>query len=390
MSAHPSSAILHAGAPDKNMTVFRKVRVAVHDPVAFIGFESGYTLLIGRDGELERGRTRGDADEVRVYEEFEPEGGLSGDREIRAAQAVTECLRRRGVVDVIADRTLPLLYVETLRDANIRVQLDPHLGVADRRRKTADEREALREAQEITESAVRMACELIAGADTDDAGVLIDRRPGHDGRVLTSEVVKSAIISFLAEQGAVTEDPCVSGGPAGADCHWSGSGPLRSGEPVIVDIFPRHAATGFHGDCTRVVVHGDVSEDVAQMHAALLAAKAAGIAALRAGVTGEEVHLATVEVIQRHGFHTGWPPEHAPASYATMTHGTGHGIGLDLKELPLLDLKGPELVEGDCVPVEPGLYRPDTGGLRIEDMLIVTADGAENLNRLHEGLSWRV
>jgi len=390
MTAHTSSAVLLAGTPDKNMSVLRRVRVPVHDPAAYIEFDTGERLLIVRDVELERVRARGDADRVHMYEEFEPEGGLSGDREIRAAQAVAECLRRRGVVEVTADRTLPLLYVEILRDAGLPVTLDRDLGVADRRHKTRDEVEALREAQEIAESAVRMACELIAGADTDDEGVLIDRRAGHEGRVLTSEVVKSAIIAHLAERGAATEDPCVAGGPAGADCHHSGAGPLRSGEPVIVDVFPRHVATGFHGDCTRVVVHGDVSEVVAQMHAALVEAKAAGIAALAAGVTGEDVHRATIAVIERHGFHTGWPPEHAPDSYATMTHGTGHGIGLDLKELPLLDFKGPELVVGDCVTVEPGLYRPDTGGLRLEDMLIVTAEGAENLNTLHEGLSWRV
>lgn len=389
MDSAPWSARVHAGVPATNMTLFRVVRLALHDPAAVVIFDNGERVAILRDVEIERARTAARVDAVYPYEQFTPEGGLSGDREIRAAQSLAAFLKDKAITEAVADRTLPLLFAEELRAAGIQVRLDKALGVQDRRRKTPEEIEALREAQEITESAVRMACELIASSDVADDGVLIDPRPGHAGRPLTSEVVKAAIIGRLAEQGAVTDEPIVAGGPGGSDCHWTGGGPLRTGEPVIVDVFPRHVATGFHGDCTRTVVHGEAGDIVRAMHAAVVEAKAAAIKVLAAAQSAEHVHRAAIEVIERHGFHSGWAPDHAPASYTSMPHGTGHGIGLDLKELPLLDDKGPELVAGDCVTVEPGLYRPDTGGVRVEDMLVVTEQGSENLNRLPEGLDWK-
>jgi Xaa-Pro aminopeptidase len=71
-----------------------------------------------------------------------------------------------------------------------------------------------------------------------------------------------------------------------------------------------------------------------------------------------------------------------------MTHGTGHGIGLDGHEPPLLDVRGPTLVAGDAITVEPGLYCPSLGGVRVEDLLVVEVDGARNLGRLPQGLDW--
>jgi Xaa-Pro aminopeptidase len=164
---------------------------------------------------------------------------------------------------------------------------------------------------------------------------------------------------------------------------------LRTGEPIIVDIFPQSSETLYHGDCTRTVVHGDIPAEVARMHAAVCEARRAGIAAVRAGIAGEAVHRATIAVIQRHGFGIGLPTADALESYCAMTHGTGHGVGLEIHEPPLLDFKGPELLVGDVVTIEPGVYCRQLGGVRVEDMVVVTPSGYENLNRLPEGLDWK-
>ena len=124
------------------------------------------------------------------------------------------------------------------------------------------------------------------------------------------------------------------------------------------------------------------------MHAAVVDAKQAGQQATRAGVTGESVHQAVIDRIVAHQFATGLPDDSSPGDYCAMVHGTGHGIGLDVHEPPLLDFKGPELVVGDALTIEPGLYCRAIGGIRIEDMVIVTENGIENLNQLHEGLDW--
>jgi Xaa-Pro aminopeptidase len=124
------------------------------------------------------------------------------------------------------------------------------------------------------------------------------------------------------------------------------------------------------------------------MRAAVAAAKAAGIAAVRAGATGQQVHEATIGVIKGHGYAVGLPGDDAPDTYCAMVHGTGHGVGLEVHEPPLLDFGGPELIVGDALTVEPGLYSKATGGVRLEDLVVTTSDGCINLNRLPEELSW--
>jgi len=133
------------------------------------------------------------------------------------------------------------------------------------------------------------------------------------------------------------------------------------------------------------VVHGAISPELARMHAAVVEAKRDAIRAVRAGVTGQAVHEATLATLARHGFAAGQPAE---PRVAVISHGTGHGIGLEVHEPPLLATKGPELVVGDVLTVEPGLYALGIGGIRIEDMVAVTATGCENFNTLQESLVW--
>ena len=315
---------------------------------------------------------------------YPPVAGLSGDRETATAQAAAECMQRAGIELVRADRTLPLVFVDTLLDAGVEVEYDPDLGVIDRRAKDEQEIAWIREAQAVTEDAMEMACRLIARADTAGDGTLV-----HNGEALTAERVRATIDHWLLDRGYVNPPSIVAGGREGGDCHNLGAGPLRTGEPVIVDIFPQNRQTLYNGDCTRTVVHGEVPEALAVMHKAVCQAKAAAEAAVRAGVTGEAVHQTTLAALESAGFQYGLPPEDAPADFCSLAHGTGHGLGLDVHEPPLLDMKAPELVVGDVVTIEPGLYRLDLGGVRVEDVVVVTADGCENLNRLPEGLDWK-
>jgi Xaa-Pro aminopeptidase len=321
-------------------------------------------------------------DQVACPADFEPAGGLSGDRETATAQAAAECLRRAGVARVTADRSLPLIFAEMVRRAGIEIACDLELGVAQRRSKDEQEVAWLREAQEVTENAMQMACELVARATAGEDGVLL-----HDGQPLTAERVRAAIDHWLLDRGYVNPTSIIAGGPVGADCHDVGHGPLRTGQPVIIDIFPRNRETLYNGDCTRTVVHGEVPDEIAKMHAAVRAAKAAATAAVKAGVTGEDVHEATKASIIGSGYAVD-SLDGKPDDFCALTHGTGHGVGLDVHEPPLLDRKGPPLVVGDAITIEPGLYRKDLGGVRVEDMVIVTEDGCENLNRLPEGLQW--
>lgn len=380
-------ATIMAGIPARNMALYHRLRFVVGDPAALIELDDDHgrtATLILRDIEMERARRQARADRVACPAEYTPATGLSGDRETATAQAAAEFLRRHGVTRVTADRSLPLIFSHLLAAAGIDVACDLELGVTGRRAKDSEEIEHLREAQRVTEQAVELACGLIARATADRQGRLV-----HDGQPLTSERVRQAIDVFLLERGYLNATSIVAGGPQGADCHDVGSGPLATGAPVIVDIFPQNRQTLYFGDCTRTVVHGAISDELNRMRDAVAAAKAAGIAALRAGVTGQEVHEATTAEITRHGYSLGLPTDAAPDTYCAMVHGTGHGVGLEVHEPPLLDRGGPVLVRGDAVTVEPGLYCRAIGGLRLEDLVVVTDDGCLNLNQLPEELAWR-
>jgi Xaa-Pro aminopeptidase len=379
------TAVLMAGVPAVNKALYHAVRFSVGDPAALLFLPDGEgsfdRLFIVRDIEMARAREHARAEQVACPADYAPEGGLSGDRETATAQAVAEALVRHDIQIAIADRTLPLIFAQHIGERGIEVFYDEQLGVADRRAKDAEEVAWLREAQGVTEGAMAMACRLVAGATAGKGGVL-----EHDGRPLTAERVRLAIDIHLLEQGYTNPGCIVAGGPMGGDCHELGSGELRTGEPVIIDIFPVSRATRYNGDCTRTVVHGDIPDDIAKAHAAVVEAKQAAITATRAGVTGEQVHAATAKVIEAHGYAMGFPTDGHPF---TMPHGTGHGIGLDCHEPPLLDKGGPALVVGDALTIEPGLYQVGVGGVRIEDLVVVTEDGCENLNTLQEGLDWR-
>lgn len=380
----PTRSTIRAGIPLHNSALFHVAQFAVGDPLVYLEIEKEGTICIVRDVEFDRAIESVPADQIFVPTDFTPEGGLSADREVATAQSAAECLYRAGISSVIADRSLPLSFAHILREAGIEVVCDLDFGVAERRQKSADEIEKLRQAQSVTEAAIEMACRMIARSDADASGVLI-----HDGAPLNSERVHSAVNVFLMERGFSGPKYIVAGGSQGASCHHHGDGPLRTGQPVIVDIFPTNKETHYCGDCTRTVVHGDIPSEIVEMHTAVLAAKAAGCAAIRPRITGAEVHAATTKELTDRGYNTGFPPEGSPLSFCTMHHGTGHGIGLEVHEPPLLDATGIALLKGDALTVEPGLYRKDLGGVRVEDMVVVTDDGVENLNHLPEGLDWK-
>lgn len=392
-SAPRQGAVMMAGIPATNLSLFHRVRFRVGDPAVYLELPRGdgadpgrERLFICRDIELERARRTAKADACFSLRDFEPAGGLSGDRETATAQAAAECLRRRGVSRVRADRTLPLIYAHVLGQAGIAVECDPDLGVADRRRKDAQEVEWLDAAQRLAEQFVERACTLIAGATARRDGVLL-----HQESPLTAERMFTIIDGWCLEHGCENPGSIVACGPVGGDCHDRGHGELRTGEPVIVDIFPRVKSSGYFGDCTRVVVHGEIPGPVARMHEAVLAAKAAAQSAIRAGVTGDAVHAVTVSSLAAKGFpfRSGGAPE-GDASWCGLAHGTGHGVGLECHEPPLLDRGGPPLLEGDVVTVEPGVYGRSIGGVRIEDVVVVGREGARVLGGgLATGLRWR-
>jgi Xaa-Pro aminopeptidase len=383
-----TDARMMAGIPTLNAGLYRSIRFLVGDPVVFLELPQSdgqwKSTLICRDIEMERAKRNARAHAVACPADFTPLSGLSGDRETATAQSAAEFLLRAGKKRVVVDRSLPMIYAEMLKRAGIETVCDTQWGVMERRQKDEQEIEFIRQAQKITEEVMELACSTVARASVDAQGIL-----HHDGSPLTSERIRTMIDIWLLQRECSNPGAIVAGGPVGADCHDHGHGVLRTGEPIIVDIFPRDKKTLYNGDCTRTVVHGEIPDEVVRMHAAVAAAKGAATAATRAGVTGEQVHAATSAAIAAAGYQMGLPSHEAPDHFTSMTHGTGHGLGLEVHEPPLLAAGGPVLVVGDVVTIEPGLYCKAIGGVRIEDMVVVREHGCESLNQLHEGLNWK-
>jgi Xaa-Pro aminopeptidase len=220
---------------------------------------------------------------------------------------------------------------------------------------------------------VGRAIEILAESE-DLHGVL------HFGGIpLTSERLRAEIEVALTREGMDTSaSPIVAGGPGAADPHWLGSGPLRPGEAIVLDVFPRSKANRYWADMTRTVAKGDPGELVRRMYAAVLRAQEAALAEIRAGANGRDVHAAVQAVFAEEGF--------AGEDGPRYIHGTGHGVGLEIHEGPALTSMDVELREGDVVTVEPGLYDPAVGAVRIEDLVVVTQDGCRNLTRFPKQL----
>nr|MDQ6918948.1 M24 family metallopeptidase [Candidatus Dormibacteraeota bacterium] len=168
-----------------------------------------------------------------------------------------------------------------------------------------------------------------------------------------------------------------------------GEGPIRANAPVIIDIFPRGRVSRYHGDLTRTIVVGKVPEQVHRMHAVVLQALDAAISMIRPGITGRAVNDRVCRVLKEGGFGAAYEGYKPPEGTPMMIHSTGHGVGLDVHELPNLRPSDVPLEVGDVVTVEPGLYLEGLGGLRVEDTGIVTADGFRNFTSISRSLDPR-
>ncbi|PAU84637.1 peptidase M24 [Halorubrum salipaludis] len=342
------------------------------DPFLTLYADGEIHVLVGG---LEYGRAKREAaaDGVERHADYDYEYGGREARNDMYARFV----RDKGVESVSMPPRGPVGTADALRERGIEVAVDADDRLREVRAvKTDEEVDAIREAQRANEAAMRATEDLLAGADVagdgDDAetGVLL-----HEGEPLTSERVTEEIEVTLLRRGCALDQTIVAGGAQAADPHDRGSGPLRANEAIIVDIFPRSKATKYNADMTRTFCVGEPSETLREWYELTERALDAALDAVEPGATGEDVHAAACEVYEEAGeptFRTD------PETETGFIHSTGHGVGLDVHESPRLATGGEELEPGHVITVEPGLYDPDVGGVRIEDIAVVTEDGYEN------------
>ena len=272
-------------------------------------------------------------------------------------------------LSVCAD--FPLGLAEKLKRDGYKIKIYEEAVCPQRENKTADEISAVQNAQRAAVAAMNAAIKQIASAEIGKDGFL---RCGKT--VLTSEMVRAIICHTLLDIGCTATETIVACGPHSADPHERGTGPLHAGQPIVLDIFPRSTATGYWGDITRTVCRGTAPAELKKMYNAVKAAQAAALKAVKAGAWTDDVHAAAAGELDRRGFKT----ETVNGVPQGFIHGTGHGVGLEIHEAPRVSSAvHKKLRAGNIITIEPGLYYPHLGGVRIEDTVLVTKAGYKML-----------
>ena len=341
-------------------------------PDAFVFLEkAGRRMVMLNDLEIDRGRAQAEVDEVIASSEVAKRAGKAPS----FAMVLARLLKEQRVRRVAVPGSFPLGLATELMNAGVQLEPLRDLFFPEREFKTAAELRAIRNALAITEAGMARGMEVLA-ASTVGAGLKL--RWG--GCVLTSERLRAEIDCAILHAGGQPANTIVAGGEQACDPHERGSGPLMANKLIILDIFPRHARTGYYGDMTRTVVRGTASEAQRRLWETVLEGQELALKAMKPGVDGGAVHDSVKTLFTERGY----PTEQRNGRWTGFFHGTGHGLGLELHEEPRFART--HFKTGQVLTVEPGLYYPGLGGARIEDVVVVTGKGIRMLSKFEKRL----
>ncbi|HEX5219524.1 MAG TPA: M24 family metallopeptidase [Verrucomicrobiae bacterium] len=353
------------------------VGLFVPDPFIYLRLRGRHYLVMS---DLEIDRARRDAPHCHVlslgkYQERLREEGVKTPGH---ARVIHQILRERNIRRVVVPPNFPLALALELKRLRIGVATSRGSFFPQRELKRADEVKKISAALMMAEVGMSEAMHLLRATK-----IGRDRRLFHHNVPLTSEKLRSVIDCAILQACGLAANTIVAGGKQACDPHERGFGPLRANEPIIIDIFPRSQKTGYFGDITRTVVRGRASEAVRRLYDTVQRGQTLAFRHVRHGRRTSEVHQAVVEFFEQQGYQT----SRRRGRMEGFFHGTGHGLGLEIHEAPRMGpfSKG-TLAAGNVVTVEPGLYYPELGGVRLEDVVLVTRNGARNLTRFEKQL----
>jgi Xaa-Pro aminopeptidase len=351
-----------------------EVPIAIPDPFLYAE-RNGERHVVASSFELDRIAAVAPELQIMPLEEFGLDElyaqGLSRD-EIEL-EVVLRAARRFGIEEAAVPATFPLEVGDHLRANGITVAADREQFIARRRVKNKAELAGIRRAQHAAEAAMTAARDLLRAAERQNGSLVLEGEP------LTCERIKLAVEQAFTANGAFADEFIVSHGAQTAVGHDMGSGAIAPDEPVCLDLFPRDRESGCFADMTRTFVVGEVSDELREFHQLCREALDRSVAAIKPGIAGSELNRICCEVFEEHGFPTLLSKQPGEVLKDGFYHSLGHGVGLEVHEHPTLGRGPGELVAGDVIAVEPGLYRNGYGGCRLEDIVLVTEDGAETL-----------
>ena len=354
-------------ASSQDANLYYLTNFLAEDPFLFLR-SGGQSLLVISSMEKARAVRSSIADRVQAREDFQRDSReTEGDRTTPTmiGSVLKECkIKRLGV-----NADFPIGLADELRRAGY--ELKPMSGPIESLRsiKTARELKLMAQVQRASEKALASALTILARSKISGDTLR------YDGQVLTSERLKSAIGCSLINDACTSEDVIASSGDDSALPHLTGSGPVKANSAIVFDVFPQSIASRYHADMSRTVLRGDAPSELSDMYSAVQEAQHLAVEMLRPGISGAEVHLAVADHFEQSGFQTDLDNGQG------FIHSTGHGLGLEVHELPFLSKRGGLLEKGNVVTVEPGLYYPGIGGVRLEDVAVITHNGNKTITQ---------
>src|SRR5436305_5843155 len=365
---------LIVAASDTDADILYATKFWAPDPFIFLQRNGKRTLVLS-DLEIDRGRRQAEADEFVMFSELEREVQGKSKKTPAYGKVLVHFLKKRGVRSAVVPASFPFGYAEELAANNIRVRATDGLYWPEREAKSEKEIEMMRRALRITEAGLKRATEVLKASRP-----AARKRLRLNGKTLTSEMLRAEIDSAVLRAGGIPMGTIVAGGDQACDPHERGYGPLYADSLIILDVFPRDAKTGYFGDMTRTVLRGRASDAQCKLWETVKAGQALALKRIKAGVDGMAIHKAIQEFFTNRGF----PTEVRNGRRVGFFHGTGHGLGLEIHEHPRLQKV--VLKDRQVVTVEPGLYYPGLGGVRIEDVVVVTKTGCKILSKFPKQL----
>ena len=344
------------------------------DPFLFV--QKGKTrILVMSDLEMDRARKQASVDRVLSWSKLAAPLEKGG-RRAPVADVIARVLRELDLRRVSVPRQFPLGLARELAKRRFRLELGPDPFWPERELKQPHELRAIEASLRAAEAGLTAGIEALRSCRI-RGGWLV-----RDGRRFTAEDLRSAVNTRMMADGFIPAHTICAPGDQAVDPHEGGHGPIRANQPVVMDIFPRSEATGYFGDLTRTVVRGRASFRLHELYAIVHEGVRLGHRMLKDGALGMEIHRAIQQLFARQGYATGVKNGRMQGFF----HGTGHGLGLEIHEAPSIGKRPCVLRAGHVVTVEPGLYYLGLGGVRIEDVALVTKTGSRCLTRVPKRL----
>lgn len=351
--------------------------VGMFVPDAFIYLRAnGVCHIVMSDLEIDRAKKQAPHCKTLSFSQYQQKLRDKGVRSPSYAQIIGELVREKRLKKIFVPGNFPHGLARELRRHDVKVKVKEGGIFPDREFKTADEVKKISAALMMAEVGLAEGIQCLKRSKIGKAGKLL-----HNNVPLTAEKVRAVIDIAIIQAGGIAAHTIVACGKQGCDPHERGSGVLKANEPIIIDVFPRSQKTGYFGDITRTVVKGKASETVRKMYHTVANGQEIGFKKLGNNVHGATVHNDILDYFESQGFMTG----KVKGRMQGFFHGTGHGLGLEIHEPPRVSGSSQDIMKaGHVVTVEPGLYYPSIGGVRLEDVAYITKDGVRNLTKFEK------